>query len=208
MRFCQKPPLINLSDLKYLIFGFVLTVSSICSAQKLTFDIYLFGNIIGQTVVERVIKNDSIAQYTLNSNSEAHVLLTTRITTLNYDITYKRGHLFTSYSKHTRNDELHITSVQWQGGKYVITSDKVVSNLAQIIDCSTVKLFFAEPCSPTSVFSERLGENRALKKTADGVYQADMKEGITYIYRYKNGKLVELEMKNGILGSSYIRPHQ
>ena len=177
-------------------------------SQKLTFDIYLFGNVIGQTVVERVVKNDSITQYTLNSNSEAHVLLTTRITTLHYDITYKRDHLFTSYSKHTRNDESHITNVQWQGSKYVITSDKVVSNLPQTIDCSTVKLFYAEPCSTTSVFSERLGENRVLKKTAEGTYQADMKEGITYIYRYKNGKLVELEMKNGILGSSYIRPHQ
>ena len=159
-------------------------------------------------MVERVVKNDSITQYTLNSASEAHVLLTTRKITLHYDITYKHNHLLSSYSKHTRNDEAHITTVQWVGNKYIISTDNVASKLSDMLDCSTVKFYFSEPCSSTVVFSERLGENRVLKKTGDGVYQADMREGITYYYRYKNGKLVELEMKNSILGSSYLRPHQ
>ena len=59
-----------------------------------------------------------------------------------------------------------------------------------------------------TVFSERLGENRPIKKTGEGVYQVDMKEGITYLYKYKDGKLIELEMKSSMLGSSYARPHR
>ena len=73
------------------------------------------------------------------------------------------------------------------------------------VNCSTVKLFFSEPCSNTQIFSERLGEYRVIKKIEPGVYQAEMKEGITYIYHYKNGKLTELEMKKGLLGSIYLR---
>jgi len=193
--------------LKYLVPLLLAFLSTTSFAQKLTFDIFLFGDVIGQTVVERNVKNDSITQYTLSSASEAHVLMVTRKITLHYDITYNRDRLLSSFSKHTRNDEAHVTTVQWQGNKYSIMVDKVATSLAQMVDCSTIKLYFNEPCNGATVFSERLGENRVLKKTGDGVYQADMKEGITYTYRYKNGKFVELEMKNGMLGSSYIRPH-
>jgi len=75
-----------------------------------------------------------------------------------------------------------------------------------VVDCSTVKLFFQEPCNTSQIFSERLGENRPIKKTGEGIYEAEMKEGVTYIYHYKNNKLAELEMKKGMLGSAYLRP--
>ena len=74
------------------------------------------------------------------------------------------------------------------------------------VDCSTVKLFFQEPCDTNKIFSERLGEYRLIKKTGEGVYEAEMKDGLTYIYRYKNGKLTELEMRKGLLGSVFLRP--
>jgi hypothetical protein len=182
-------------------------VSVASGAQKLTFDIFLFGNKIGQTVVERIAKNDSVTQYTLASNSEAHVFFTTRKISLLYDMTYRHDKLYNSYSKHVRNDEMHITTITWQGSSYVMKLDNISSCIPGPVDCSTVKLFFDEPCNNTTVFSERLGENRTLKKTGPGTYEAEMKEGIMYYYRYKNGKLVELEMKKGFLGSIFIRPH-
>ena len=76
------------------------------------------------------------------------------------------------------------------------------------VDCSTVKLFFAEPCHSSEILSERMGEFRSIKKTGEGVYQADMQDGLTYFYHYKNGMLMELEMRKGLLGSVYLRPHQ
>ena len=194
--------------MKYTFTSLLFLLSTFSFSQKLTFDIFLFGNVIGQTVVERSVKNDSITQYTLNNASEAHIFFTTKKFSLHYDITYKRDRYFSSYSKHTRNDEVHITTIQWQGNKYVMKIDNVASNIFGLVDCSTVKLFFAEPCSATQIFSERLGEYRVIKKREDGVYQAEMTEGITYYYHYKDGKLVELEMRKGFLGSIYVRPHQ
>lgn len=183
-------------------------ISVSCSSQKLAFDIFLFGNKIGQTVVEREVKNDSITQYTLNSFSEAHVFFTTRKISLHYDITYKHDWLTNVFSRHTRNDEVHVTTIQWNGNKYVMNLDGVISYIINMVSCTTVKLFFAEPCSPNAIFSERLGEYRVIKKTGDGNYQAEMKEGLTYFYHYKEGKLVELEMRKGMLGSIFMRPHQ
>jgi hypothetical protein len=193
--------------LKVLFTALLLFSLSEIHSQKLTFDIFLFGNPIGQTVVERTVKNDSITTYVLNSHSEAHVLFTHRVITLYYDITYKREKLFYSFCKHTRNDEVHFTTITTNGSSYTIKLDNITKTFP-FIDCSTVKLFFAEPCNPVMVFSERLGEWRELKKTGEGTYKAEMSDGITYYYKYKDGKLVELEMSKGLIGSVYIRPHQ
>ena len=178
------------------------------NAQKLTYDIFLFGGKIGQTIVERNVRNDSITEYVLNSSSEAHIFFTTRKISLYYHIIYKRGNLFSSYSKHTRNDDTHYTTIRLDGNRYIIERDKVTFALNGLVDCSTVKLFFAEPCSYDHMLSERLGEFREVNKRPDGIYEAEMSEGITYYYRYENGKLVELEMRKGLLGSIYLRLHK
>lgn len=175
-------------------------------SQKLSFDIFLFGNKIGQTVVEQNIKNDSITTYTLNSASEAHIFFTTRKLSLHYEIVYKHNQILSSYSKSIRNDEAHIVTIQRQNNIYMMNRDGVVLCIKPLQDCSTAKLFFHEPCNQQSVFSERLGENRPVKKTGESVYEVEMQEDVTYIYHYKNGKLLELEMRKGLLGSVYLRP--
>ena len=150
--------------------------------------------------------NDSITAYTLNSNSEAHVFFTTRKISLHYDILYKHNQLISSYSKNIRNDEIHETSIQLQNGNYILKKDNESFCMKPPVECSTVKLFFHEPCNSEKVFSERLGDYRPLKKTGNGVYEMELKEGLTYIYHYKSGKLAELEMRKALLGSVYLRP--
>lgn len=191
--------------LKFLFL--LLSLSSFSFSQKVSFDVFLLGNIIGHTNVEKRVLNDSITTYTLQSNTEAHIFFTHRILSLHYDIVYKRGVLFSSYSRHTRNAELHINTITRQQNNYLMVRDNQSFCIKPDIDCSFVQLFFAEPCNVHHAFSERLGEWRPIKKTSEGNYEADMSEGITYYYHYKNGQLVELEMKKGLLGSVYLRPH-
>ncbi len=185
-----------------LFISFFLFFSS--SAQKISFDIFLFGNKIGQTVVERIVKNDSVTAYMLNSSSVAHIFFTTRKISLFYDVVYKRSQLISSYSKSVRNNETHITTIKWENNNYIMQRDSDAYCIKPVVECSTVKLFFSEPCN-SRVFSERLGEYRSIRKTSEGVYEAEMSDGILYIYRYKNGKLVELEMKKGLLGSIFLK---
>jgi hypothetical protein len=193
--------------MKFTIVLLLTLLSGFGFSQKLTYDIFLFGSKIGQSVVEKTVNNDSITEYTLVSSSEAHVFFTHRKVTLYYDIVYKRGKYFSSFAKHTRNDEIHTTTITRHGNGYEVKLDSKTVELNATVDCSTVKLFFAEPCNPTSVFSERIAEFRTIKKTGDGVYEAEMTDGLTYYYRYKSGKLVELEMRKGFIGSIYLRPH-
>ncbi len=194
--------------MKYFCLSLILFFSASATAQKLTYNIYLFGNKIGQSVVERNIKNADETDYTLNSSSEAHIFFTTRKITLHYDIVFKNDLFFSSFSKHTRNDEIQLTTITRVGSNYKVNRNKEEFVVNGLVDCSTVKLFYAEPCSQTRILSERLGEFRSVKKTGPGTYEAEMSDGITYIYRYKDGKLVELEMRKGIIGSIYLRLQQ
>jgi hypothetical protein len=191
--------------LKYFCCFFFIFNLSAAGAQKLTYNIFLFGNKIGQSVIERNVKSTDETDYTLNSASEAHIFFTTRKITLHYDIVFRNDLFFSSYSKHTRNDEVQVTYINRVGNNYKVTRNKEQFVLNGLIDCSTVKLFYVEPCSETRILSERLGEFRIVKKTGPGTYEAEMSDGITYIYRYKDGKLTELEMRKGILGSIYMR---
>ncbi|HLP19765.1 MAG TPA: DUF6134 family protein [Chitinophagales bacterium] len=185
-----------------LLFLHLLTASS----QKLVFDVILFGNNIGKTTVEKLVKNDSIVTYLLNSASEAHILFTKHTSTLYYDIMYKRGQYISSYSKGSSNGKTDVTTINWLGTKYLMKRIDGAFNINSPVYCSTIQLFFHEPCDKARVFSERMGEYRTIKKVSDGVYKADMQDGLTYYYRYKNGRLIELEMRRGLLGAAYLRP--
>ncbi|HWB63982.1 MAG TPA: DUF6134 family protein [Chitinophagales bacterium] len=190
-----------------ILFAFsLIALQLLSSAQKLTYGIYLFGGRIGESVIDRTVVNDSVTHYTLHSSSEAHIFFSVRKIQLHYDVYFKNGFLFSSYSKHVRNDEVQLTNISLDGNHYNVTiNGKNLCITGGLINCSTIRLFYNEPCSTDKMLSERLGEFRQVRKTGEGTYEADMSEGITYIYRYKNGKLIELEMKKGFLGSVYLR---
>lgn len=175
-------------------------------AQKLAFDVILFGDKIGQTVVEQTNKGDTTIVYQLNSNSEAHILFTTHKVTLHYELMFKRDQLISAYSKGTTNGKADVTTINWQGNRYFMKRHDGNFYVNVPVYCSTTMLFFNEPCDGARVFSERMGEFRTIRKIEEGVYKADMQDGLTYYYRYKGGKLIELEMRRGILGSAYLRP--
>lgn len=175
-------------------------------AQKLAFDVILFGNKIGQTIVEQSSKGDSLTMYELNSHSEARILFASHKVALHYELMFKHGQLISVYSKGNTNGKVDVTTINWQGTKYFMKRHDGNFNINVPVYCSTTLLFFNEPCDGARVFSERMGEYRTIRKVADGEYKADMQDGLTYYYRYKGGRLIELEMRRGILGAAYLRP--
>lgn len=192
--------------MRYIFTLLLLLIVAPTFAQKLAFDVILFGNKIGQTVVEQTTKSDSITVYELNSHSEARILFTSHKVALHYELMFKRGQLISAYSKGNSNGKVDVTTINWQGTRYFMKRDDGTFHVNVPVYCTTTMLFFSEPCDGARVFSERMGEFRTIKKTEPGVYKADMQDGLTYYYRYKAGKLIELEMRRGILGSAYLRP--
>jgi hypothetical protein len=171
--------------------------SLVLSAQKRSYDVELFGKKIGQTTVERIDKGNGVVQFKLSSSSDVNILFTHKTSVMVFDITYKDGKLFSSYCKNVKDDVTEIVTLTWENTKYVIKKGEEVLQLNQRVDYSAIQLYFSEPIGRTKIFSERLGEFCNFVKKSEGVYECKMANGVTNIYRYRNGILYELEMSKG-----------
>lgn len=183
--------------MKCLLLLLFLLSTYFLQAQKHVYSVELFGKKIGQTVVERSDKGMGEVNYKLTSRSEANVLFVRKTSNMDYDVTYKNGQLFSSYCKNVKDNVTEIATIAWNGTQYLIHKGEDVLKLAQPLDFSAVQLYFSEPKNRTSIFSERMGEFCKFVRTADGVYECKLANGVTNIYRYKNGTLYELEMNKG-----------
>ena len=183
--------------MKKLLLPLLFMFSLLLNAQKHTYDIELFGKKIGETIVERIDKGNHEEQFKLTSTSEVNILFTHKTSLMIFDITYKDGKLFSSYCKNVKDGVTEIVTIAWNGTKYVIKKGEEALQLTQPLDFSAVQLYYTEPKGKAKIFSERLGEFCNFAKTAEGVYQCKLSNGVTNIYRYKNGVLYELEMSKG-----------
>ena len=116
---------------------------------------------------------------------------------MNFDVVYKDGKLLSSYCKNVKDGITEIVTVGWEGTRYIIKKGEEVLQLNQLVDFSAIQLYFNEPKGKGKIFSERLGQFCSFIKTAEGEYECKLANGVSNIYRYKNGVLYELEMSKG-----------
>jgi hypothetical protein len=184
---------------------FFISLGSIV-AQNQSFDIFLFGKKIGTMTIEKTNSMNGVSTYKLRSKSEATVLFTKKKNELEFDVVYKDGFLFSSYSKNTVNDEVeNYASASWDGAKYVCQNEQKKFTVGEKALYSVVMLYFKEPVGVTRIFSERIGDFADLKNVSPGVYEFKMPNGDKNIYHFENGKIKEVEMKKSI-GTAYMRP--
>ena len=183
--------------MKILLLLLFCSFASTVSAQKQNYDVELFGKKIGSTVVERIDKGNGELQYKMNSNSEVNILFTHKTSSMNFDVVYKDGKLFSSYCKNVKDGVTEIVTIAWEGTRYIIKKGSEVLQMNQLVDFSAIQLYFNEPKGKAKIFSERLGQFCSFIKTAEGEYECKLANGVSNIYRYKNGVLYELEMSKG-----------
>lgn len=177
---------------------------TVLPAQKLTFDVILFGKKIGETIVERIEKGNGLVQYKLNSSSEVTIFFTKKTSEIVMDVLYKDGKLFSSYVKNVKDGIAEVVTISWQDSKYMIKRGDELLQITSPIVHSAILLYFNEPTTNLRIFSERLGRYYNFLKTRNGEYECKTENAVNNIYRYKNGKLFELEMQKG--ASVFMRP--
>lgn len=183
--------------MKKLLLPVFFLCSFVISAQKHIYDIELFGKKIGQTIVERIDKGNGEVLFKLQSKSDVNILFTHKTSIMNTEVKYKDGKMISSYCKNVKDGVIEIVSVAWNGTKYLIKKGEEVLQLNQLLDFSSIQLYYYEPVGKTKIFSERLGQICSFVKTSEGEYECKLTNGITNIYRYKKGVLYELEMSKG-----------
>ena len=183
--------------MKTLFFTILLVITATITAQKSIYNIELFGKKIGETVLEKLDKGNGETLIKLRSTSQVDILFTHKTSSMVMDVMYKDGTLITSYCKNVKDGVTEITTTAWNGTKYIIKKGEETLQLTQPLDFSGIQLYFTEPKTHSKIFSERLGIFCSFIKKAEGVYESKLSNGVSNIYRYKNGVLYELEMSKG-----------
>ena len=172
--------------------------------QKLRYEVYLMGNKIGETTIERK-DSAGLKHYLLRSSTYAKVLFVERKSDMSTEAFYdSKGNLFNSFFQNIKNGEKFLTKIFWEVDKLIVNKDGEKKVVPIAVNFSSLLLFFSEPHNMQKVFSERLGEFFQLVKQTDGTYVGHVGE-TTSTYTYKNGKLVQLEMSKGSLGSVILK---
>jgi hypothetical protein len=180
---------------------FLLIGSILC--QKLKYDVFLMGDKIGETIVERK-DSAGLKVYSLRSNTDAKVLFVEKKSAMSTDVVYdKEGKLFSSFFENIKNEDKTLTKVFWDNKKLTVDKDGDKSVLPVAVNFSSLLLYFTEPPTMQKVFSERLGKFFQMVRQSDGTYLASL-DGHSAIYTYKAGKLIALEMKS-TLGSVLMK---
>ena len=164
----------------------------------MVYDVELFGKKIGTSTVERIDNGNGEIRYKLYSTSEVENFFMRRTSLMEFDVVYRNGKLFSAYVKNVKNDVTEITTVLWDGVKYVVKKGEQTLQLNQMIDFSAIQLYFTEPLGKVRIFSERLGSYCSFIKQKEGEYFCALENGVDNIYRYRNGVLYELEMSKGV----------
>lgn len=167
------------------------------NAQKHIYNVELFGKNIGTTTIEKSDNGKGETRYKLTSSTEVNILFNNKTSSMVFDVVYREGKLFSSYCKNVKDGVTEVTTIIWDGTKYVIKKGSETLNLNQAIDFSAIRLYFMEPKGMPSIFSERIGEFCKFFSVAEGEYECKLANGVSNIYRYRNGVLYELEMSKG-----------
>lgn len=192
---------------KLLITIGLLVLQTWIYAQTIKLDVIFRGDKIGTTTVSRTKMADGIYYYELKSNSVAEFMLMKRATVTKYTSTYEHGKMTKSSCRYEVNGDVDsFGAATWDGSKYVIETEKGKSSYDKQVVNSVLTLFFEEPVNKSTLWSERASAMLPITKTNTHEYtfKNAVKGGSNNIYRYKDGKMYEVEMPTPA-GPSYMR---
>lgn len=172
--------------------------------QKLKFDIMLGDKKIGEITAEQKDSAGMVC-YRVHSRSDVNIFFTQRSSDMHELVCFdKQGNLVYSSYENIKSDGNIITKVTKNKDQLLVDMNGTQSLLKVPVNMATVLLYFNEPQKLQGILSERAGKLLDLTKEPDGAYVAKLDGGMGR-YTYKNGKLVQLELSKGMLGSVLIK---
>lgn len=139
------------------------------------------------------------------SESQAKIFFVKRTSSIHYDVLYQNGVLVKSSYDSQRDDGSTITEVLKDGDEYQVVHNGNSFKLKEDVHFSSVMLYYKEPVGISEIFVERIGKFLPLKKLSNGEYSYHQPDDTIGIFRYQNGKLLEVQLKRKI-GSVFVRP--
>lgn len=192
--------------MKQLFFLILLFLQFSLSAQTISFDVFMFGDKIGTMNITRTLQADGGEHYVMETISRAKVLWIDRSNHTRYEVLYKNNALQWSNMKEVEDGKVkRWANAKWDGTKYNVESSKGKRSFSKVPTLSIVTMFFKEPPVGGTVFYEAEAEFNTLKSPEPGTYQFKGSDGQLNIYKFKNGKISDVEFHVSIATIKLVR---
>lgn len=191
-----------------LIFALlILFHTSARAGDTLRFDIQLFGDSVGSSIVTREVRSDGSVSFSLESKSRAKILWIVRENYTRYDVLYRNGKLVSSkFIEKEKGEVKRWTNVSTDGKLYYVDSYKGKRTFTEPPDFSVVQLYFTELKRPRRMFFESEADYCQVEKTDEpGTWEFKTSDGARNIYHYKNGQAESLEVHVSIATVRIVR---
>lgn len=166
-------------------------------AERIVFDMSVFGFKFGEMVLTKTVVNDSIERYTLNAKGKTDFLWMNREEESVIKVEYRNGRLFSSDYKHLTKGELDKWSkVQLVEDRYVVKSNEGEKSFTEPLDYSLLKLYFEPVSLRSTVFCEEdcSYAKRIVSDEDQSEFQVHCQDGSRSTYHLKDGKVEAMEM--------------
>ena len=182
--------------MKAILFALSFLACFTAHAETITFDIFLWGNKIGQMIVSRETEKDGSIHYALRSNTKAKVLWIKKEGISEYDAWYKDGKLIRSYLRELENGkQKRFSSVVWINGEYKIDNYKKKQTVLSLPHDDIMGFYFTSQPTTQQVFYQPEAEVLTVNKDDKQTWYFKSSDGQTNIYRYQNNRITELEFQ-------------
>ena len=170
------------------------TTMSCAFAERIVFDMSVFGFKFGEMVLTRTVVNDSIERYTLNAKGKTDFFFMKREEESIFKVEYRNGKLFSSdYEYLNKGEREKWSTVRFDGSKYVVQSHEGRKEFKDALDYSLIKLYFDPTLQRNKVFCEEDCTYAKMSRTSDKL-NIQCQDGSRSTYHVNNGRVEAMEI--------------
>lgn len=169
-------------------------------AQRIVFEMSVLGYTFGEMVLTRTVMHDSVEVYTLRSKGETNAFLMNRKGESFLDVEYRNGKLHASEYRYLNHGELEKwTRTQFDGEKYISTTNNGETEFPARPRYSLIKLYFEPRLEGDSIFCEEDGSYAAVTHNSEkGIFDVRCQDGSRSTYHVKDGMVEMMEIHLGM----------
>ena len=173
---------------------FLIVISNALNAQTISFQIKVFGSVIGRMDVTRNKQTDGNDYYTIVSNSKAKLLWINKTYHSKFEERYKDGKFISSTHIETENDKVkRWAKINFDGKLYQIDSDKGKRTVAELPAHTDVSLYFDDYKKIKRIFYVADADFNTVTHLDDNTLEFKSTDGHRNVYFYEKGEVKQME---------------
>lgn len=170
------------------------------------YDIFLFGDKIGEMRISKEVKPDGTELYIIDSYSKAKILWINRDNNSHYETVYKNGQFISSvYTEIENGKKTRWGNVKWDGKKYAVDYYAGKKTITEIPAYTVVSLYFGDISKMKRIFYDSEAEMIEVEHPDASTVEFKTSDGHRNTYHFLNGVLDRLEVHTSFATAKMVR---